>query len=304
MATIYKPIITRIDTTANWTTLNPVPANGEQCIEILGGGLFKLKIGDGVTPWIALNYYSGSSGSAEDLSKLITPDKSSLVAAINSVQVQVNALAAKLASLSNVATSGDYNDLINKLIAGENITIDENNVISATGVTPPPYEPIDEYDPSTEGLEIHQIIVVSDENGDLVLDGVNGEIIPIYDEEPDHEIDIDGNIIYEGGIQVVSDTEGELVLDNVNGAIIPIYDEGGGEIDIDGNIIYDGDIQVVSDSNENLVLDNVNNEIIPIEDTSSDETYHNGDVILNNMEVISDTDGNIVLNDPRITPGE
>ena len=262
MATIYKPIITRIDTTANWTTLNPVPANGEQCIEILGGGLFKLKIGDGVTPWIALNYYSGSSGSAEDLSKLITPDKSSLVAAINSVQTQVNALAAKLASLSTVATSGDYNDLINKLIAGENITIDENNVISATGVTPPPYEPIDEYDPSTEGLEIHQVIVVSDENGDLVLDGVNSEIIPIYDEEPDHEIDIDGNII------------------------------------------YDSDIQVVSDSNENLVLDNVNNEIIPIEDTSSDEIYHNGDVILNNMEVISDTDGNVVLNDPRITPGE
>ena len=262
MATIYKPIITRIDTTANWTTLNPVPANGEQCIEIWGGWLFKLKIGDGVTPWIALNYYSGSSGSVEDLSKLITPDKSSLVAAINSVQVQVNALAAKLASLSNVATSGDYNDLINKLIAGENITIDENNVISATGVTPPPYEPIDEYDSSTEGLEIHQIIVVSDEDGDLVLDGVNGEIIPIYDEEPDHEIDIDGNII------------------------------------------YDSDIQVVSDSNENLVLDNVNNEIIPIEDTSSDEIYHNGDVILNNMEVISDTDGDIVLNDPRITPGE
>lgn len=260
MATIYKPIITRIDTTANWTTLNPVPANGEQCIEILGGGLFKLKIGDGVTPWIALNYYSGSSGSAEDLSKLITPDKSSLVAAINSVQVQVNALAAKLASLSNVATSGDYNDLINKLIAGDGIKIDENNVISTTG-TPPTPTPIEEYDSSTEGLEIHGIIVVSDEDGDLVLDGVNGEIIPIYD-------------------------------------------ESGGEIDVDGNIIYDGDIQVVSDSNENLVLDNVNNEIVPIEDTSSDEIYHNGDVILNNMEVISDTDGDIVLNDPRITPGE
>lgn len=260
MATIYKPIITRIDTTANWTTLNPVPANGEQCIEILGGGLFKLKIGDGVTPWIALNYYSGSSGSAEDLSKLITPDKSSLVAAINSVQVQVNALAAKLASLSNVATSGDYNDLINKLIAGDGIKIDENNVISTTG-TPPTPTPIEEYDPSTEGLEIHGIIVVSDEDGDLVLDSVNGEIIPIYD-------------------------------------------ESGGEIDIDGNIIYDSDIQVVSDSNENLVLDNVNNEIIPIEDTSSDEIYHNGDIILSNMEVISDTDGNVVLNDPRITPGE
>lgn len=223
MATIYKPIITRIDTTANWTTLNPVPANGEQCIEILGGGLFKLKIGDGVSPWIALNYYSGSSGSAEDLSKLITPDKSSLVAAINSVQTQVNALAAKLASLSTVATTGDYNDLTNKLIAGQNITIDENNVISATGGPAP--TPEEEYDPITENLEIHNIIIVSDEDGDLVLDGVNGEIIPIYDEEPNREVDINGNIIYNSNIKVVSDSNENLVLDNVNNQIIPIEGE-------------------------------------------------------------------------------
>lgn len=77
MSTIYKPIITRIDTTANWTTLNPVPANGEQCIEVLGGGLFKLKIGDGVSPWISLDYYQNKefselaevafSGKYEDL---------------------------------------------------------------------------------------------------------------------------------------------------------------------------------------------------------------------------------------------
>lgn len=56
MADIIKSIVTRIDTTANWTTLNPIPASGEQCIEILGKGLFKLKIGDGVTPWISLQY--------------------------------------------------------------------------------------------------------------------------------------------------------------------------------------------------------------------------------------------------------
>lgn len=268
MATIYKPIITRIDTTANWTTLNPVPANGEQCIEILGGGLFKLKIGDGVSPWIALNYYSGSSGSAEDLSKLITPDKSSLVAAINSVQTQINALATKLASLSDVATTGDYNDLINKLIAGENITIDENNVISATGSgpTPPTPTPVEEYDPSTEGLEIHNIIIVSDEDGDLVLDGVNGEIIPIYDEEPDHEIDIDGNIIYEGGIDVVSDTEGNLVLDNVNNQIIP------------------QDVDEESDSEEHY--DPINENIIT------------------NQNVVSDSDGDVVLENSNMEPGE
>lgn len=87
MSTIYKPITTRIDTTANWTTLNPVPAYGEQCIEILGGGLFKLKIGDGVTPWISLSYYQSTlEGGVSDL---ITPSKTTLVSAINSVQEQI-----------------------------------------------------------------------------------------------------------------------------------------------------------------------------------------------------------------------
>ena len=87
MSTVYKPITTRIDTTANWTTLNPVPAYGQQCIEVLGGGLFKLKIGDGVTPWIALTYYQSTlEGGVADL---ITPSKTTLVSAINSVQEQI-----------------------------------------------------------------------------------------------------------------------------------------------------------------------------------------------------------------------
>lgn len=58
MADIVKHIFTRIDSSANWKTLNPVPRNGEQCIEVLNGGLFKLKVGDGTTPWIALNYWT------------------------------------------------------------------------------------------------------------------------------------------------------------------------------------------------------------------------------------------------------
>ena len=87
MSTIYKPITTRIDTTANWTTLNPTPAYGEQCIEVLGGGLFKLKVGDGVTPWVSLDYYQSTiEGGIKDL---ITPKNQTLVAAINSVQEQI-----------------------------------------------------------------------------------------------------------------------------------------------------------------------------------------------------------------------
>lgn len=53
---IIKNIISKIDTTSNWKTFNPIPRAGEQCIEDLGKGLFRLKIGDGVTPWIALKY--------------------------------------------------------------------------------------------------------------------------------------------------------------------------------------------------------------------------------------------------------
>lgn len=88
MSTTYKPIITRIDTSANWRTLNPTPANNEQCIEVLGNGLFKLKIGDGVSPWIALNYYREAyTGNIDDLK---TPDKTSIVAAINSLQAQID----------------------------------------------------------------------------------------------------------------------------------------------------------------------------------------------------------------------
>lgn len=70
MADVLKSVITRIDTTANWTTLNPVPLNGEQCIEILGKGLFKLKVGDGVTPWLALNYAT-INGNVDEVKALL-----------------------------------------------------------------------------------------------------------------------------------------------------------------------------------------------------------------------------------------
>lgn len=83
MATIIKPIITRIDTSTNWKTLNPIPKNGEQCIEDLGKGLYKLKVGDGVTPWIALKYHDDAV--VGNLADLLTDNKSSIVEAVNNV---------------------------------------------------------------------------------------------------------------------------------------------------------------------------------------------------------------------------
>jgi hypothetical protein len=90
MSKVIQSIITRIDTTANWKTLNPIPKNGEQCIEDLGGGLFKLKVGDGVTPWIALKYKEDVI--IGNLSDLNTPDNKTIVGAINSLEDQLSSL--------------------------------------------------------------------------------------------------------------------------------------------------------------------------------------------------------------------
>lgn len=45
----------RGDTAANWTAVNPVPKQREMCVEI---DTNKLKLGDGVTAWNALAYFS------------------------------------------------------------------------------------------------------------------------------------------------------------------------------------------------------------------------------------------------------
>lgn len=71
MSDIIKHIFTRIDSSANWKTFNPVPRNGEQCIEVLNGGLFKLKVGDGVTPWVALNYWTSNDFSSSAINQTI-----------------------------------------------------------------------------------------------------------------------------------------------------------------------------------------------------------------------------------------
>jgi hypothetical protein len=46
----------RIDTTANWQSVNPVLGAGEFGIEKLSSGKCNLKVGDGVTAWNNLQY--------------------------------------------------------------------------------------------------------------------------------------------------------------------------------------------------------------------------------------------------------
>ncbi len=54
----------RRDTTANWTSANPILADGEPAIEQTISGINKLKIGDGVTAFNDLDYYGLSEESA------------------------------------------------------------------------------------------------------------------------------------------------------------------------------------------------------------------------------------------------
>ena len=46
----------RIDTAANWQSVNPVLGAGEFGIEKLSGGKCNLKVGDGSTAWNSLPY--------------------------------------------------------------------------------------------------------------------------------------------------------------------------------------------------------------------------------------------------------
>lgn len=54
----------RRDTSANWTSVNPIPAQGEPCYETDTG---KLKIGNGSDNYVTLPYVSDGGGSAGDL---------------------------------------------------------------------------------------------------------------------------------------------------------------------------------------------------------------------------------------------
>ena len=61
--TVYK-VQHRYDTTANWSSVNPVLLAGELGIERQSGGTVAWKIGDGSTAWNTLAYSSGPAGPA------------------------------------------------------------------------------------------------------------------------------------------------------------------------------------------------------------------------------------------------
>ena len=67
----YAKIMPRRGTNYDWTSINPVLAEGELAVEVpdsgVGTGLSKFKIGDGVTPWNNLPYaFNGAAASSID----------------------------------------------------------------------------------------------------------------------------------------------------------------------------------------------------------------------------------------------
>lgn len=55
----------RFDTLENWTSVNPIPARGEFCVEIELGASEdapKIKLGDGVSHWLSLPYFADTAG--------------------------------------------------------------------------------------------------------------------------------------------------------------------------------------------------------------------------------------------------
>jgi hypothetical protein len=141
----------RRDLAANWTNADPTLSQGELGYELDTG---KLKVGNGIDSWINLNYFDDQSfsGSYDDLTdKPFIPSEVSDIqnaASINYVDTAINnlvdgstsaldtlkelgqalgndsnfaatvtnslSLKANSADLSAVATSGNYNDLLNK----------------------------------------------------------------------------------------------------------------------------------------------------------------------------------------------
>jgi hypothetical protein len=140
----------RRDTVANWTNTNPTLSQGEMGYELNTG---KLKIGNGVDAWVDLDYFDDQNGSYNDLrdvpfsdpphvsdiadaasevyvNNAITALKAGASSALDTLNELATALGndanfagtvtsqlalkANSSSLSVVATSGAYSDLLNK----------------------------------------------------------------------------------------------------------------------------------------------------------------------------------------------
>jgi hypothetical protein len=144
----------RGDLAATWTSVNPTPSNREFCLET---DTQKLKIGDGVTAWTSLLYFTGSGIAelVEDLTpqlggnldmngqniQTVTPTEMAFISGVTSaIQTQLDAKASNAAIADMTTSDAVIGD--DALVRGKGgsrgtqtsgITIDDNNRVSGGG---------------------------------------------------------------------------------------------------------------------------------------------------------------------------
>lgn len=69
MVTAYTPVQLRRGTAAAWTAKNPILAEGEQGLEM---DTQKFKIGNGVTRWVSLPYWTAGAAAGSSYSQTFT----------------------------------------------------------------------------------------------------------------------------------------------------------------------------------------------------------------------------------------
>lgn len=107
---IDATIVSRNDTEANWTSVNPILALGEIGIST---DVKKFKVGDGVSTWAQLTYYVTSSGSGVSDYESLTSKPS-----INSVVLGGNKTSANLGLASTAeltTTNGNVTTVTTKV---------------------------------------------------------------------------------------------------------------------------------------------------------------------------------------------
>ena len=114
MITVIAQMKIRRDTAANWTSVDPTPAEGEWCLETDTGFV---KMGDGVTAWTSLPYFAGSGSGISELTGDVTagPGSGSQAATIAADAVTnpklANMAQSRLKGRAAAAGTGDPTDL-------------------------------------------------------------------------------------------------------------------------------------------------------------------------------------------------
>ena len=133
----------RRDTSANWTSVNPIPAQGEPCYETDTG---KLKIGNGSDNYVTLPYVSDGGGSSGDL-PIATATTLGGVKIGNNLSITEDGT---LSATGGSAGTTDYTQLENKPQINS-VELTGNKTLNDLGIQPKGnYQPAGDYATTTD----------------------------------------------------------------------------------------------------------------------------------------------------------